>query len=98
MYRYSVVAVELRNEPREVCPGKAWHVGPRTCAPTSFIDASSIQQSAAAANESFGSSLAALEAAADGYDVRQCAWPQWDKGPKELRYKAGLYAPGFLNL
>ena len=36
--RPSVVAVELRNEPREVCPGKAWHVGPRTAGERVQID------------------------------------------------------------
>lgn len=92
--RPSVVAVELRNEPREVCPGTSWHVGPRACHPETFVGPDSVAASAAAVNESFGSALASSEAVADGYDVRRCAWPQWDKGPKELRYKAAMEAAG----
>ena len=92
--RPSVVAMELRNEPREVCPGKSWHVGPRTCKPESFVDAATIAASAAAVNDTFGSKLSAAEATRDGYDVRRCAWPQWDKGPSELRYKRAMEAGG----
>jgi len=87
---YTVVAMELRNEPREVCPGKSWHVGPATCDPTTFIDPKSISESAAAVNDTFGSAMAAAEAAREGYDTARCAWPQWDKGPQELRYKAAM--------
>ena len=43
----------------------------RACAPETFIDPSSIAVSSAAVNETFGSFLASLEAAADGYDVRR---------------------------
>lgn len=86
----NVVAVELKNEPREVCPGAPWHVGSRVCDPSVFIDAGAIAQSSSTASDHFGSRLAAAEAMLDGYDSKTCAFPQWNTGPPELMYKPAM--------
>ena len=86
----NVVAVELKNEPREVCPGRPWHVGSRVCDPSVFIDADAIVRSSSTASDHFGSRLAAAEAILDGYDPSSCALPQWNTGPPELMYKPAM--------
>ena len=86
----NVVAVELKNEPREVCPGRPWHVGSRVCDPSVFIDADAIARSSSTAGDHFGSRLAAAEAILDGYDPSSCAFPQWNTGPPELMYKPAM--------
>ena len=86
----NVVAVELKNEPREVCPGRPWHVGSRVCDPSVFIDADAIVRSSSTASDHFGSRLAAAEAILDGYDPSSCAFPQWNTGPPELMYKPAM--------
>jgi len=86
----NVVAIELKNEPREVCPGRPWHVGSRVCDPSAFIDVEAIARSSSTAGDHFGSRLAEAEAILDGYDSSSCAFPAWNTGPKELRYKPAM--------
>ena len=78
----NVVAVELKNEPREVCPVDRGTWG-RVCDPSVFIDADAIARSSSTAGDHFGSRLAAAEAILDRCDPSSCALPQWNTGPPE---------------